>query len=208
MRPDKHGFGPRVAFAWHPLAGSSMVVRGGYGVYYNTSVYQSIADQMAQQSPLSKSFSVANSPRRSAHSGERIQRASGHYARTPSPSIRTFWSVMRRTGRCPVQKDLTDSIVATATYLGVKGTRGVQEFLPNTYPTGAVNPCPTCPRGLHLHDLQWQFDARGRHVATAPPDAQRLRGQRAVHVLRTLSTTRRSAVAAGSAVRSLRTGST
>ncbi len=38
-----------------------MVVRAGYGVYYNTSVYQSIAMQMAQQSPLSKSLSVQNS---------------------------------------------------------------------------------------------------------------------------------------------------
>jgi hypothetical protein len=36
----------------------------------------------------------------------------------------------------------------TATYLGVKGTRGVQEFLPNTYPIGAANPCPACPLGF------------------------------------------------------------
>jgi hypothetical protein len=36
----------------------------------------------------------------------------------------------------------------TATYLGVKGTRGVQEFLPNTYPIGAYNPCPSCPLGF------------------------------------------------------------
>ena len=33
------------------------------------------------------------------------------------------------------------------TYLGIKGTRARQEFLPNTYPSGAVNPCPTCPAG-------------------------------------------------------------
>src|SRR5215469_11215311 len=35
-----------------------------------------------------------------------------------------------------------------AVYLGIKGTRGLQEFLPNTYPDGAVNPCPTCPSGF------------------------------------------------------------
>ncbi len=33
----------------------------------------------------------------------------------------------------------------TATYLGVKGTHGVQEILPNTYPIGAESPCPACP---------------------------------------------------------------
>jgi hypothetical protein len=35
----------------------------------------------------------------------------------------------------------------TATYLGIKGTRAGQQFLPNTYPVGAVNPCLTCQSG-------------------------------------------------------------
>ncbi len=56
VNPDKHAFEPRIAISWHPLFGSTIVVRGGYGVYYNTSVYQTIATQMAQQSPLSKSL--------------------------------------------------------------------------------------------------------------------------------------------------------
>ncbi len=32
----------------------------------------------------------------------------------------------------------------TATYMGIKGTRAVQEFLPNTYP-GATSSCLNCP---------------------------------------------------------------
>ena len=36
----------------------------------------------------------------------------------------------------------------TATYLGIKGTRGVQVFLPNTFPNGATDPCPACPTGF------------------------------------------------------------
>jgi trimeric autotransporter adhesin len=39
-------------------------------------------------------------------------------------------------------------MVLIATYLGIKGTRGVQEFYPNTYAPGAVNPCPLCPAGF------------------------------------------------------------
>ena len=61
IHPDKHGVEPRIGIAWRPLSGSSLVVRAGYGIYYNTSVYQNIAAQMAQQAPLSKSLSVANS---------------------------------------------------------------------------------------------------------------------------------------------------
>ena len=61
MHPDKRGFAAARGAFLASVAGSSMVVRAGYGVYYNTSVYQPIATQMAQQPPLSKSLSVPNS---------------------------------------------------------------------------------------------------------------------------------------------------
>ena len=62
MNPYKRGVQPRVALSWRPFPASSMVVRAGYGVYYNTSVYFPIATQLAQQSPLSKSLSVRTAP--------------------------------------------------------------------------------------------------------------------------------------------------
>ncbi|MCL5745356.1 MAG: carboxypeptidase regulatory-like domain-containing protein, partial [Acidobacteria bacterium] len=146
IRPDRSGFEPRVGLAWRPLAGSSMVIRAGYGVYYNTSVYQTIAAQMAQQSPLSKSLSVQNSP------DHALTLANGFRA-SPSTTSNTYavdpdfrvgyvhnWQVS-------MQRDLPGSLQLTANYLGIKGTRGLQEFLPNTYPAGALNPCPACPLG-------------------------------------------------------------
>jgi hypothetical protein len=47
-----------------------------------------------------------------------------------------------------VQRDLPASLTVTATYLGTKGSHLLQEILPNTYPPGAVNPCPACPAGF------------------------------------------------------------
>jgi hypothetical protein len=51
VRPDHKGFAPRIGFAWKPF--SKTVVRGGYGINYNTSAYQTIALQMAFQPPFS-----------------------------------------------------------------------------------------------------------------------------------------------------------
>ena len=84
----------------------------------------------------------------------------------------------------------------TATYLGIKGTRGMQEFLPNTYPVGATNPCPDLSLRIHLSDIEWQFHARIRPVAIAPPPAQRIYRERCNTLTRNRSTTQRWAVAA------------
>ena len=51
VRPDRKGFAPRVGFAWKPF--SQTVVRGGYGINYNTGAYQTIAQQLAFQPPFS-----------------------------------------------------------------------------------------------------------------------------------------------------------
>jgi hypothetical protein len=48
-----------------------------------------------------------------------------------------------------VQQDIPGSMVMTVTYLGIKGTRAVQQFLPNTYPAGVPNPCATCLPGYY-----------------------------------------------------------
>ena len=53
-----------------------------------------------------------------------------------------------QTWRLSLQQDLPGSLVLTGTYLGSKGTRGPQEFLPNTYAPGATAVCSSCPRGF------------------------------------------------------------
>ena len=147
LNPDRTGIEPRVGLSWRPIAGSSMVIRAGYGVYYNTSVYQNIAMQMAQQSPLSTSLSVANSVATPLSLANGFVTSS---AITPTlfavdPNFRVGYA---QNWQMSVQRDLPGAMVMTATYLGIKGTRGIQEFLPNTYPTPAMNPCALCPSGF------------------------------------------------------------
>src|SRR5277367_7526 len=102
---------------------------------------------MAQQYPLSTSLSVQNGPN---------CKLTLAYGFIPCPSITNntfavdpnFRVGYAQTWQLSVQRDLPGALQLTATYLGVKGTRGVQQFLPNTYPIGAASPCTDCPSGF------------------------------------------------------------
>jgi hypothetical protein len=147
IRPDKLGIEPRIGLSWRPIPGSSVVVRAGYGVYDDTSVYQTTALQLAQQEPLSTSLRVQTSAACPETLASGFNPCSSITSDTfaVDPNFRVGYA---QTWQLSVQRDLPASLQITATYLGIKGTRGVQQYLPNTYPIGAANPCPLCPAGF------------------------------------------------------------
>jgi hypothetical protein len=147
LRPDRSGVQPRVGMAWRPVPGSSLVIRGGYGMYRDKDIYQNVALFMAQQPPLSTTSTVATS-------AERPLTLADGFVTSSSATLNTFavdpgfrasfaenWNVS-------AQRDLPASLTIIGTYLGSRGHRLMQQFLPNSFPAGAVDPCPSCPSGF------------------------------------------------------------
>ena len=147
MHPDRSGVAPLIGLSWRPIPGSSMVVSAGYGINHDTSIYQSIALQMAQQAPLSTSSTAQNS------AACPLTLANGFNVCTETtpqnfgvdPHYRVGYV---QTWNLKVQRDLPGSLQMLATYLGNKGTHGAQQFLPNTVPPGGADTCPSCPQGF------------------------------------------------------------
>src|SRR6185436_2406448 len=133
IHPDPHGIQPRVGLALRPVAGSSLVVRAGYGIYRNTGVYQPMAMLLTQQPPLATTLSVENSAEHPLTLANGFAEAAGGTSTTfaVDPDLRVGyahnWQVL-------VQRDLPASMTVAATYLGTAGRHLLQEFLPNTVP--------------------------------------------------------------------------
>ncbi len=49
-------FGPRIGFAWQPLNGGKLVVRGGFGIFYNRIGLDSIVHAFEQGAPYAQTF--------------------------------------------------------------------------------------------------------------------------------------------------------
>jgi hypothetical protein len=147
VRSDKAGIQPRVGLAWRPLTESSLVIRAGYGIYRNTAVYRSIADEMAQQPPFSTRLSVEN------RTASPLTLANGFVAsplNTPSTfAVDSGFRVgYAQNWQLSLQHDLPAALQMTATYVGIKGTHLQRRRLPNSLPPGAsLLPCTTCPAG-------------------------------------------------------------
>ena len=138
VRPFRAGFAPRLGVAWRPKTGT--VVRAGYGINYNSSVYQYIGQQLAGQPP----FALANTVLASASTLLPIQTAL-QYAQ-PGTTLNTFGvDPDYRLGYVQIwnldlQRDLTRTVQLGIGYTGTKGSNLDVLRAPNRGPDGLVIP--------------------------------------------------------------------
>ena len=136
--PDRNNFAPRFAFAWKPLPKHSLLLRGGYGLYFNGSIYSQLASRLAQQPPF------ATTTQQTTTLAQPLTIQTG-FITTPSGTlINNTYAVDRgyRTGygqswNASAQTNLRYSLILEVGYLGTKGTRLDVQRLPNQAPPGS-----------------------------------------------------------------------
>jgi len=120
VRPDRNNFAPRIGFAWK--ASPQTVVRGGYGINYNTGAYQGIVQQLAFQPP----FSVAQTNIQNGPGDLTLQNGfptpppgniTNSYA--VNPNYRLGYVQIRN---LDIQQQIKPTILLNVDYTGTKGT--------------------------------------------------------------------------------------
>jgi hypothetical protein len=137
VRPDRNNFAPRIGFAWKPF--SKTVVRGGYGINYNTGAYQGIAQQLALQPPFA---TAATNVQTAFPSPPNLTLENGFPAAPPgnitnnyavNPNYRMGYVQIRN---LDIQQQIRPTLLLNLDYTGTKGTDLDILEAPNRTPTG------------------------------------------------------------------------
>ena len=130
IKPVHDLFSPRAGLAWKPWNERSTLVRLGYGIYYNGSIYAQFASPLAAQPPFITNLSLLNSttnplPVETVLTAAAPAQVTNTYAVDPNyrPGYAQTWNVS-------VQQNLPKSFVLDLEYLGTKGTRLDTEIQP------------------------------------------------------------------------------
>jgi trimeric autotransporter adhesin len=120
VRPDRKDFAPRIGFAWKPF--SKTVVRGGYGINYNTGAYQGIVQQLAFQPPFSTAATNIQTAavKLTLQDGFPAPLANGitnNYA--VNPNYRLGYVQIRN---LDIQQQIRPTLLLNIDYTGTKGT--------------------------------------------------------------------------------------
>ncbi|MGB8580000.1 MAG: TonB-dependent receptor [Candidatus Sulfotelmatobacter sp.] len=122
LRPDRNNFAPRIGFAWKPF--STTVVRGGYGINYNTGAYQGVAQQLALQPPFATTATNIEPSSRSEIPTLMLQSGfppltdiTNDYA--VNPNYRLGYVQIRN---LDIQQQIRPTLLLNIDYTGTKGT--------------------------------------------------------------------------------------
>jgi trimeric autotransporter adhesin len=136
VRADRTDLAPRTGIAWRPS--TSTIIRAGYGINYNASVYQTIAQQLAGQPPFATAATVL------ATAAAPVPLSTALVSANPAVTANTFgvdpnmrlpliqiWNVS-------MQRDLTRTVTMDIGYVGTRGSRLTLVRAPNRNPDGSL----------------------------------------------------------------------
>lgn len=119
-RPDH--IVPRIGIAYRPWISHSLVVRAGYSMYYDESVYQRLVTNLVNQSPFATTSTLVTSPAQPLTITNGFPVVNAAAARNTFAVDPNFLTPYAQSWNLMLEQDLTQSYILSIAYIGTRGT--------------------------------------------------------------------------------------
>ena len=154
LRGHLDNLAPRVGLAYRPKISHSLVIRAGYGIFYDESIYQNLVNDLVNQAPFATTSTLVTSPAQILTLENGFPAISSSTARNTfavDPNFRTpyaqSWNVM-------LEQDLSQTYILSVAYIGTRGTHLNLLLVPDLAINGAGQPLATSA-------LPFEYDTSG-----------------------------------------------
>jgi hypothetical protein len=143
VRGDPNNFAPRIGFAWQPFRNETTIVRGGYSIFYNESVYQQLAFDMANQPPFAQAQTRLTSPTSVLTLEDGFPPAPPTTAQNTYAIDPNYRAGYAQIWDLSIERQFRDGWMLDVYYTGTKGTHLDFQLAPHNAPPGS----PLTPDG-------------------------------------------------------------
>ncbi len=154
LRGQWDNLAPRVGLAFRPWLSHSLVVRAGYGIFYDESIYGSVVHDLVNQAPFATTSTLVTNPLRTLTLQHGFPAVSSTTARNTFAVDPNFHTPYAQTWNLMLEQDLSPTYILSVAYIGTRGTHLNLLLAPNIAVPGAG---PT----LTKNALPFEYDTGG-----------------------------------------------
>lgn len=119
-RPDN--VVPRIGIAYRPWIAHSLVVRAGYSIYYDESVYQQLVTNLVNQAPFATTSTLVTNAATPLTLQNGFPTISSSTARNTFAVDPNFLTPYAQSWNLMLEQDLTQTYILSVAYIGTRGT--------------------------------------------------------------------------------------
>jgi hypothetical protein len=147
VRGDPYNLAPRIGVAYRPWTSRKVVVRAGYGIFYDSSVYSHFVGNMADQPPFATASTLLTSPAQVLTLQDGFPTVNSKVLTNTYAVDPNFRTPYGQTWNFTVENEIARDLILSVGYVGTKGTKLDLLLGPN-------RPTPSGSGGLALQNAQ------------------------------------------------------
>ena len=123
IHSDAHDFSPRVGIAYRPWTQHHLVVRAGYGIFYDGSIYSRMVSNMLDQPPFATASTLTSNPQQALTLEDGFPALTSNTIHNTYAADSNFRRPYAQSWNFMMEDELFRNVVLSVGYIGTKGTK-------------------------------------------------------------------------------------